>query len=131
MKSFRSLVITHGFWGFVKIHSTENFCKSSRNQLYGDRLGRKINGEYKATAESLDYWWIWKWTGICKNSSLTAYYTLLSFLIILHDVTQWFRNWICMGKCGWPQFPTSQCFYNEVFQHSRNHFGNQPELKIC
>lgn len=121
MKTFRSSVITHGFLGCVKIHSTENFCKSSRNRLYGDRLGRKINGEDKATVDSLDYWWIWKWTGICKNSSLTAYYILLSSLITLHDVTQWIRNWICMRRCGWPQFPTSHCFYRwgiPTFQES-------------
>lgn len=55
MNTLKSPVITHGFWGFVKMYSTENYCKSSRNQLYGDRLGRKINREYKATAVSLDF----------------------------------------------------------------------------
>lgn len=42
MTTFRSSVITHGFWGFVKIHSTGNFCKFSRNQLYGIHWVEKL-----------------------------------------------------------------------------------------
>lgn len=45
------------------------------------------------------------------NSSLTAYYTWLSSPVTLHDGTRWIRNWVSMGRSGWPQFPTSYYFY--------------------
>jgi hypothetical protein len=54
-KSFNFSVITHRFLGFMKEYRRANFYKSSRNQFYGKRWGSKINGEYKATADSLDY----------------------------------------------------------------------------